>query len=114
MKIIITEDQYNKLILKEDYNYQYFKRRLNDMLDFAIEPIETDLYRDSFCSNFISFYNGFVASLVNRMMDYYNVDGDYNISKFVYDIGPEKFRKMLLDKHGERIREYYLLRSQDC
>lgn len=114
-KITITEDQYNKLILKEDRNYEYFKRRLDSMLDFAMIPIETDLYKDTFCSNFRSYFNGLISNLVGRMInDYKAVDGKYSIADFMIRITYEKFRNMLLDKHGERIREYYLLKSQNC
>ena len=114
MKIIITEEQYNKLILKEDRNYEYFKRRLDSMLDFAMKPIETDLYGDTFCSNFSAYFNGLMSNLVGHMINHYKVDGKYSITDFMFGITYEKFRNMLLDKHGERIREYYLSKSQNC
>ena len=91
MKIIITEEQYNKLILKEDRNYEYFKRRLDSMLDFAMKPIETDLYGDTFCSNFSAYFNGLMSNLVGHMINHYKVDEKYSITDFMFGITYEKF-----------------------
>jgi hypothetical protein len=55
-----------------------------------------------------------MSNLVGHMINHYKVDGKYSITDFMLGIGYEKFRNMLLDKHGEKIREYYLSKSEDC
>ena len=112
MKIIITEEQYDKFI--------GLQRRITDiigevplMLDIDFwGPMDQDDYID-FCHTFPTlkeFMKGIVDEICHQW--FYNFD---NIFKFIYDgIGYKNFIDMLMDEHGEKIINFYNEKTKDC
>jgi hypothetical protein len=110
MKIIITEDQYNKLSLR---------RRLGGMLNIASELIDMgdEFYGNlDFCKYYPTFQK-YIKNIVGDIIEHYhspNYDID-DISDFIYeDIGHETFVKLLMDEHGAKIRSFYNRKTRDC
>ena len=108
MKIIITEEQYDNL---------YLRRRLSDIMDEGLFLIDNahNLYRGAdFCEHYPTlkiFMEGFIKDIINQ---YYNMTGD-DIWEFIYkDIVRENFIDMLLDAHGDEIKEFYESKTKDC
>jgi hypothetical protein len=109
MKIIITEEQYDNL---------YLRRRLFDIMDEGLFIIDNgdDFYGDDnrFCNRyptFMSFMEGFIDDVIYQ---YNNMTGDH-IWEFIYmNIGHEKFINLLLNTHGEEIRNFYNRKTKDC
>ena len=109
MKIIITEDQYNKLSLR---------RRLGDMLNVASELIDMgdEFYGNlDFCKYFPTFQK-YISNIVGDIIELYNPDyGIDDISDFIYEgVGYETFVKLLMDEHGAKIRSFYNRKTRDC
>jgi hypothetical protein len=114
MKIIITEEQYDKFI--------GLKRRLNDIIGDVSEmvdisndfwgPMDQDDYID-FCHTFPTLKK-FMKGIVEEICHQYRFNFD-NIFIFIYsDIGYNKFIKILMDEHGEKIINYYNEKTKDC
>jgi hypothetical protein len=109
MKIIITEDQYNKLSLR---------RRLVGMLDVASELIDMgdEFYGNlDFCKYYPTFQK-YIKNMVNDIIVEYNPNyGVDDIFDFIYkDIGYETFVKLLMDEHGAKIRSFYNRKTKHC
>ena len=108
MKIIITEEQYNNLTLR---------RRLSEIMYEGLFIIDNgdNFYGDTnFCRHYPTF-KVFMESLTNDIIHQYNnMTGD-NIWDFIYeDFGYENFIDLLLDTHGEDIRNFYNRKTKDC
>ena len=108
MKFIITEEQYDNL---------YLRRRLSEIMDEGLFIIDNahNLYRGiDFCEHyptFKAFMEGFIEDIINQ---YYNMTGD-DIREFIYeDFGYENFIDLLLDTHGEEIRNFYNRKTKNC
>jgi hypothetical protein len=109
MKIIITEDQYNKLSLL---------RRLGGMLDVSSELIDMgDEFYGSldFCKYYPTFQK-YIKNIVDDIIELYDPDyGIDDVSDFIYEvIGYETFVKLLMDEHGAKIRSFYNRKTRDC
>jgi hypothetical protein len=110
MKIIITEDQYNKLSLL---------RRLGNVLNVASELIDMgdEFYGNlDFCKYYPTFQK-YIKNIVDDIIEHYN-NPNYDIDDifdFIYkDIGYETFVKLLMDEHGAKIRSFYNRKTKHC
>ena len=111
MKIIITEDQYNKFI-----NLQ---RRLSDIMYEASLMIDNgdDFYwRVDFCRNFPTlkkYVDDVVSEIINQYEHpIYSID---ETEDFIYNhIGYKNFFDMLMDEYGEKIKNFYIRKTKDC
>jgi hypothetical protein len=111
MKIIITEDQYNKFI-----NLQ---RRLTDIMYEASLMIEfeDDFYWGvDFCRNFPTlkkYVDDVVFEIINQYVHpIYSID---ETEDFIYNhIGYKNFIDMLMDEYGEKIENFYIRKTKDC
>tara|TARA_R110000868_G_scaffold293822_1_gene554328 strand:- start:2198 stop:2533 length:336 start_codon:yes stop_codon:yes gene_type:complete len=111
MKIIITEEQYDKFI--------GLQRRITDIIGEV--PLMLDIDNDFWGSNenydFCYYYptlKKFMKGIVDEICHqwFYNFD---NIVKFIYDgIGYKNFIDMLMDEHGEKIINFYNMKTKDC
>jgi len=109
MKFIITEEQYDNL---------YLRRRLSEIMDEGLFIIDNgdNFYVDgsNFCDRYPTFkvfMEGFIDDTIHQ---YNNMTGD-DIREFIYeDIGHENFIDMLLDAHGEEIRNFYNRKTKNC
>ncbi len=111
MKIIITEEQYDKFI--------GLQRRISDIIDEV--PLMVDIDNDywgpnedyDFCHYYPTlkkFMKGIVEEICHQW--FYNFD---NIVKFIYDrIGYKTFVDMIMDEHGEKIINFYNEKTKDC
>ena len=112
MKIIITEEQYKKLIPIK------YKRRLATIMNTAEEIIDNgDFFWEGldFCVEFNS-YDDFMENLVSDMVGQYMERGeDYDIYEFVYDIlGYDNFVEVMVDHIGDKIKNFYFRKTKDC
>ena len=111
MKIIITEDQYNKFI-----NLQ---RRLTDIMYEASLMIDNgdDFYGGvDFCRYFPTlkkYVDDVVYEIINQYEHpIYDIDETEN---FIYNhIGYENFFDMLMDEYGEKIKNFYSRKTKHC
>jgi hypothetical protein len=108
MKIIITERQYNKVIVL---------RRINEIMHEALLMIRDDgaFYGDvNFCYHYPTF-EGFMEDMVEEIIRNYEYFNNFDISDFIYDeVGFENFINILIDVHGDEIREFYNSKTEDC
>ena len=108
MKIIITENQYNKLILR---------RRLSEIMNEALMMVENGdvFYGDiDFCYHYPKFYT-YMEGMVDDIIDQYHNETEYSVSDFIYnEIGLGNFINMLIDEHGDEIRSFYNMKTKDC
>lgn len=112
MKIIITEDQYKKLLPL------HFRRRLMDIMNEGLDIIDNsdDFYWEvNFCYHyptFERFVQGFVFDIVQQYDSSYDIS---EVGEFIDDhLGYETFVNILLDTHGDKIRSFYNERTKDC
>ena len=111
MKIIITEDQYNKFI-----NLQ---RRLSDIMYEASLMIDNgdDFYwRVDFCHHFPTlkkYVDDVVSEIINQYEHpIYTID---ETEDFIYNhIGYKNFFDMLMDEYGDKIKNFYIRKTKDC
>jgi hypothetical protein len=118
MKIIITEEQHKELI-------DTYKRRMFEIMNEALLMIADDgaFYGGiDFCYHYPTF-EGFMEDMVGEIIRQYgyHIQDDkykplkYDVGDFIYDVvGFENFINMLLDAHGDEIREFYDLKTEDC
>jgi hypothetical protein len=118
MKIIITEEQHKELI-------DTYKRRMFEIMNEALLMIADDgaFYGGiDFCYHYPTF-EGFMEDMVGEIIrNYqYHIQDDkykplkYDVGDFIYDVvGFENFINILLDAHGDEIREFYDLNTKDC
>ena len=75
-----------------------------------------------FCYHYPTF-DGFMEDMVEEIIrNYgYHIQDDkykplkYDVGDFIYDVvGFENFINVLLDAHGDEIREFYDLNTKDC
>lgn len=108
MKFIITEEQYDNL---------YLRRRLSEIMDevLFIIDIADEVYGNiDFCSQYPTF-KSYMVNLVDEIIGLYNNMTGHHIWEFIYeDIGHENFIDMLLDAHGDEIKNLYNERIKDC
>ncbi len=111
MKIIITEDQSNKLIS--------FRRRIKDIMHEASYMIDDgDEFYGSvdFCHYFPTlkkYVDDVVYEIINQYEHpIYDIDETEN---FIYNnIGYENFVNILMDMYGEKIENFYNEKTKDC
>jgi len=111
MKIIITEDQSNKLIS--------FRRRLKDIMYEASYMIDDDdeFYGSvDFCHYFPTlkkYVDDVVYEIINQYEHpIYDIDETEN---FIYNhVGYENFVNILMDMYGEKIENFYNEKTKDC
>jgi hypothetical protein len=111
MKIIITEDQSNKLIS--------LQRRLTDIMREASLMIDNgdDFYGSvDFCRYFPTlkkYVDDVVYEIINQYEHpIYDIDETEN---FIYNhVGYENFVNMLMDMYGEKIENFYNMKTKDC
>ena len=111
MKIIITEDQSNKLIS--------LQRRLTDIMREASLMIDNgdDFYGSvDFCRYFPTlkkYVDDVVYEIINQYEHpIYDIDETEN---FIYNyIGYENFVNLLMDMYGEKIENFYNEKTKDC
>ena len=108
MKIIITEEQYNKIALR---------RRLQGIMDEGSYIIDNgdDFYADlNFCYHYPKF-KGFIQSMVDDIIHQYNNETEFGIWEFIHnDIGYETFVNLLMEEHGAKIRSFYNRKTKHC
>jgi hypothetical protein len=111
MKIIITENQYNKFI--------GLKRRLTDIMIEASHMVDDadEFYGNlDFCYYFPTLKK-YVNDVVYEIIQQYR-HPDYDIDdieNFIYNhIGYKNFVNMLMDMYGEKIENFYNEKTQDC
>jgi hypothetical protein len=111
MKIIITEDQSNKLIS--------FRRRIKDIMRVASDMVDD---ADRFYGNldFCRYYptlKKYVDDVVYEIINQYE-HPSYDIDEtenFIYNnIGYENFVNILMDMYGEKIENFYNEKTKDC
>lgn len=109
MKIIITEEQYNKLSLL---------RRLSEIIEVGSHIIDSgdEFYGHiNFCYYYPTFKR-FVEGFVYDIVEHY--DSSYDVSDIgdLIDnhIGYENFVGMLMEEHGGKIRHFYNRKTKDC
>jgi len=111
MKIIITEDQSNKLI--------GLQRRLKDIMRVASDMVDD---ADRFYGNldFCRYYQTlkkYVDDVVYEIIQTYehpSYDVD-DIENFIYNhVGYENFVNILMDMYGEKIETFYNMKTKDC
>jgi len=111
MKIIITEDQYKKFIS--------LQRRITDIIDEVIEMVDLDSNfwgSTDFCYYFPTLKK-FVDDLVYEIIQQYRhpIDDIDETENFIYNhIGYENFVNILMDTHGEKIKNFYNEKTKDC
>ncbi len=111
MKIIITENQYNKFI--------GLKRRLTDIMIEASHMVDDadEFYGNlDFCHYFPTlkkYVNDVVYEIIQQ---YRHPDYDLDdIENFIYNhVGYENFVNILMDMYGEKIENFYNEKTQDC
>ena len=111
MKIIITEDQSNKLIS--------LQRRLTDIMREASLMIDNgdDFYGSvDFCRYFPTlkkYVDDVVYEIINQYEHpIYDIDETEN---FIYNyIGYENFVNLLMDMYGKKIENFYNEKTKDC
>jgi hypothetical protein len=111
MKIIITEDQNNKLIS--------FQRRLTDIMYEAAYMIDdADEFYGSvdFCRYFPTlkkYVDDVVYEIINQYdHPIYNIDETEN---FIYNhVGYENFVNIMMEEHGDKIIRFYKEKTKDC
>jgi hypothetical protein len=111
MKIIITEDQSNKLIS--------LQRRLTDIMREASLMIDNgdDFYGSvDFCRYFPTlkkYVDDVVYEIINQYEHpIYDIDETEN---FIYNhVGYENFVNILMDMYGEKIENFYNMKTKDC
>jgi hypothetical protein len=111
MKIIITEDQSNKLIS--------LQRRLTDIMREASLMIDNgdDFYGSvDFCRYFPTlkkYVDDVVYEIINQYEHpIYDID---ETEDFIYNhIGYENFVNILMDMYGEKIENFYNEKTKDC
>ena len=111
MKIIITEEQSNKLIS--------LQRRLTDIMREASLMIDNgdDFYGSvDFCRYFPTlkkYVDDVVYEIINQYEHpIYDIDETEN---FIYNyIGYENFVNLLMDMYGEKIENFYNEKTKDC
>ena len=111
MKIIITEEQSNKLIS--------LQRRLTDIMREASLMIDNgdDFYGGvDFCRYFPTlkkYVDDVVYEIINQYEHpIYTIDETEN---FIYNhIGYENFFDMLMDEYGEKIKNFYSRKTKHC
>jgi hypothetical protein len=117
MKIIITEDQFNNLLVLR--RRMSLRRRLADVINVASELIDMadDFYGNlDFCKYYPTFHK-FIDSVVRDITEhYYDARFDIDdVSDFIYqDVGYENFVKILMEEHGAKIRSFYNLKTKYC
>lgn len=108
MKIIITEEQYNKISLR---------RRLQSIMDEGSYIIDNgdDFYGDlNFCLIYPKF-KSFIESMVDDIIHQFDNETEFGIWEFIHnDIGLETFINMLMEEHGAKIRSFYNMKTKDC
>jgi hypothetical protein len=111
MIIIITEDQSNKLIS--------FQRRLKDIMyeaSYMIDDADEFYGNLDFCHYFPTLKK-YVDDVVYEIINQYN-HPIYNIDEteiFIYNhVGYENFINMLMDMYGEKIENFYNMKTKDC
>ena len=109
MKIIITEEQYNKL---------YYLRRIDKIIEEGSDIIDNgDAFYGgvNFCYHyptFKRFMEGFIYDIVEQYDSSYDVS---NVGDFIDNhIGYENFVDMLMEEHGGKIRSFYNRKTKDC
>jgi hypothetical protein len=110
MKIIITENQNKKLS---------YLRRLTDIMYEAAYMIDDadEFYGDvDFCTHYptlVRFVEDVVYEIINQYVHpIYDNDDTVN---FIYDhIGYKNFINIMMDEHGEKIRNFYKERTRGC
>ena len=111
MKIIITEEQSNKLIS--------LQRRLTDIMREASLMIDNgdDFYGSvDFCRYFPTlkkYVDDVVYEIINQYEHpIYDID---ETEDFIYNhIGYENFVNILMDMYGEKIENFYNEKTKDC
>ncbi len=109
MKIIITENQNKKL--------SYF-RRIRDIMYEAEYMIDDVGFFEGvdFCVNYPTLRR-FVEGIVYEIGEQYEHPNYhiYDTIDFIHDdIGYERFINMLMDEHGDKIRNFYKERTRGC
>jgi len=111
MKIIITEDQNNKLIS--------FQRRLTDIMyeaSYMIDDADEFYGSVDFCIHYPTLVR-FVEDVVYEIINQYEhpiYDNDDTVN-FIYDhIGYKNFINIMMDEHGEKIENFYNMKTKDC
>jgi hypothetical protein len=108
MKIIITEEQYNKIALR---------RRFQSIMDEGSYIVDNgdDFYGDlDFCLIYPKF-NSFIESMVDDIIHQFDNETEFGIWEFIHkDIGLETFINMLMEEHGAKIRSFYNRKTKDC
>jgi len=111
MKIIITEDQSNKLIS--------FRRRLKDIMyeaSYMIDDADEFYGSVDFCRYFPTLKK-YVDDVVYEIINQYN-HPIYNIDEtenFIYNhVGYENFVNIMMEEHGDKIIRFYKEKTKDC
>jgi hypothetical protein len=109
MKIIITEEQFNKIALR---------RRLVGIMNVGSLIIDNgdDFYDNvDFCRVYPTFTR-YIQSLVFNIVQQYEhpIYSVNDVADFIDDLGYKTFVDMLMGEHGNKIKKFYNKKTKNC